>query len=170
MRFLLPKKIDLTVHQLIEDGMKSETLEPAYSVQCYALALREEPANIQCAARLLSLLIQQERYEEIVTGGIYFEMQYMLQLAYDPRIAIPLTKAFIKLGDFSAAMDIIELVGGQDANIELELLSKEIGRQTGGHLLSTTIDEPADPPFFQRDTLRVYVDEGVDFQDLRYVE
>ena len=170
LTFLLSKRIEGSIQRLIDEGRKSELLEPAHSIQCYALVLREHPANVECAALLLSLLIRQERYEEIITGSNYFEPQKMLQLANDPRIAVPLAKAYIRVGDFSAAMNIVELGGGPTANYQLEKLTREIRQQTGGQLLTTTFDKPEELPFFQRDTLRVYFDDRVDFPDLWYIE
>ncbi|MCX6998826.1 MAG: FHA domain-containing protein [Candidatus Sumerlaeota bacterium] len=168
--FLLPGHVGKTVQQLIDDGRQRETLEPAYSIQCYALALREQPGNIECAARLLALLARHDRYEELVTGGNYFDPEKMMQLVNDTRIAIPLAKAFVKVGDFSAAMNIVNLAGGPSANCEMENLARTIEDQTAGRLLRTISDEPAESPFFQRGSLRVYVDERADFGDFRYVE
>jgi hypothetical protein len=170
LTFLLPAQIGKTVQQLIDDGRQRETLEPAYSIQCYALALREQPGNVECAARLLDLLARQDRFQELITGGSYFDPQKMMQLANDPRVALPIAKAFAREGDFSAALRLVDLAGGPSANSEMKSLVSTIEHQTGGHLLRTIRDEPTEMPFFQRESLRVYLDERTDFGDLRYLE
>ncbi len=167
--FLLSEEMK-TAEQLFEEGRKNELLEPSYSIQCYSLAHRQCPKNIEYASSLLNLLEQEERIEELITGGDYFNPEEMATLVNDVRIAGPIAKAFVKIGAFARAMEVIKHAGGENADSRLAAIVENIERQTGEEILKTIVDETLEIPFFQRGNLRIHIEERADFVDLRYVE
>lgn len=167
--FLLSEETK-TVEQLFEEGRENELTEPSYSIQCYSLAHRQCPTNIEYASRLLNLLEQEERVEELITGGNYFNPEEMMRLVGDVRIAEPIAKAFVKIGDFARAAEVIERAGGENADRRLAAIVENIKRQTGREILKTSVEKTSEIPFFERGNLQIYIEERADFADLRYVE
>lgn len=167
--FLLSEEMK-TAEQLFEEGRKNELLDPSYSIQCYSLAHRQYPTNIDYASSLLNLLEQEERIEELITGGEYFNPEEMMRLVDDVRIAVPIAEAFVKIGDFARAMEVIEQAGRENTDSRLDTIVENIKRQTGEEILKTITEKTSDFPFFQRGNLRIYIEERADFVDLRYVE
>lgn len=159
-----------TTEQLFEEGRKNELLEPSYSIQCYSLAHRRCPTNIEYASSLLNLLEKEERIEELITGADYFNPEKMMAIVGDVRIAAPIAKAFVKIGDFAQAMEVIKQAGGENADSRLTVIVENIKRQTGEEILKTIIEKTSEIPSFQKGNLRIYIEERADFVDLRYVE
>jgi pSer/pThr/pTyr-binding forkhead associated (FHA) protein len=159
-----------TVERLSEAGKNNESLDPSYAIQCYSLAYRQCPTSIEYASKLLNLLEQEGRIEEIITGGAYFNPEEMMKLVDDVRIAVPIARAFVKIGDFVRATEVIELAGGKYADSGLDAIVENIKHQTGEELLKTTVRKKTEPLFFQRSNLRIYIEERADFVDLRYIE
>jgi hypothetical protein len=159
-----------TAEQLFEIGQANEALEPGYAIQCYALAHRQCPRDIRYAAGLLNALEQQDRIEDLVAGGDYFDRAQMIQLATNAEIAAPIARALVRVGDLAQASQVIQRAGGPGADGRLDALMKSIGNQAGGELLTTAVDKTSPAPFFERGNLRIYVDDRADFADLRYVD
>ena len=167
--FLLSEETK-TAEQLFEEGRKNELLDPAYSIQCYSLAHRQIPTNVEYAASLLNLLEQEERSDELITGGEYFNPEEMMRLVFNVRIAGPIAKAFVKIGDFELAMKVIEQAGGEHIDSRLDAILENIRRQTGEKILKTIVEKTSGIPFYQRGNLQIHIEERADFVDLRYVE
>jgi pSer/pThr/pTyr-binding forkhead associated (FHA) protein len=159
-----------TAAQLFDIGQASEALEPWYAIQCYALAHRQCPQEVKYAAWLLSALERQDRTEDLVTGGNYFDQAQMWQLATNAEIAVPIARALVRLGDFPRAIELMQRAGGPSADREVAALMKSISNQAGDEVLTTALGKPSPAPFFERGNLRIYVDDRADFADLRYVE
>jgi pSer/pThr/pTyr-binding forkhead associated (FHA) protein len=168
--FLLSDHMKRSARQLLEEGKKNEALDPSFSIQCYSLAVRQDPDDIECAICLLNVLAKQGRYEDLATGGNYFDAERMAGLAAHPSIALPIATAFAKLGDFSTATRFANLPGVPPPGTPLALLVQDIERQTGGQLLKTIPQDPSECPFFERGSLRIYVDERPDFADLGFID
>jgi hypothetical protein len=116
------------------------------------------------------LLEREGRTEELVSGGEYFNAEEMMRLVGDVKIAEPIAKAFVKMGDFAQAIEIIKQAGGENSDSRLAAIVGNIKRQTGEEILKTIVEETSEIPFFQRGNLRIYIEERADFSDLRYVE
>jgi pSer/pThr/pTyr-binding forkhead associated (FHA) protein len=159
-----------TAEQLLEEGKKNELVEPSYSIQCYSLAHRQCPTNIEYASSLLNVLEQEGRNEELITGGNYFDPEEMMGLVGDARVAVPIANAFVKIGDFARAMEVIEQAGGENADSRLGAIVEDIKRQAGQVILTTATKRALEIPVFQRGRLKIYIEERADFADLRYVE
>jgi pSer/pThr/pTyr-binding forkhead associated (FHA) protein len=169
MAFLLLDEVS-TAERLFQEGKKTELLDPSYSIQCYSLAHTRCPANVDYAAGLLSLLEQEGKTEESITGGEFFRPEAMMRLAGDARIAIPLARALVKIGDFERAVELIEKARAENADSRLDAILESIGRQTDQRILRTPVDTTTEAHLYQRGHLQVYIDERADFVDLRYVE
>jgi pSer/pThr/pTyr-binding forkhead associated (FHA) protein len=163
-----------TAQQLFEEGKRNELLEPSYAIQCYSFAHKQSPTNVDYASRLLHVLEQEGRDDDLITGGSYFTPAEMMRLADDARIAAPLANTFVRIGDFARALQIIEQAGGGKADRRLYSIVESIRHQTGAsideNMLATITQKTCEPPVFQRDKLRIHIDERGDFADLRYVE
>jgi len=156
--------------ELFDDGKKSEMLNPAYAIQCYSLAHKQSPKNVKFAASLLNLLEKEGKKDYLIMGGDYFNPEEMIKLASDARVAAPIARALVNIGEFSRAIELIEKAGGEEADQTLRAISENIKRQTGETLLKTTVQKTPEIPFFQRGPLRIYIEERADFADLRYIE
>jgi pSer/pThr/pTyr-binding forkhead associated (FHA) protein len=163
-------QVGKTGEELFREGVKSEALDPSYAIQCYSLAHRLSPENEKYASKLLCLLEKEKRTEAIVTGGEYFNLDEMIALAHVPSVAAPLARASTRAGDFAGAIDIIRQAGGTNAHPELKTIAEAIERQTDGDLLETSPVVSAEISFFQKGSLRIYVEERPDYCDLRYVD
>jgi len=159
-----------TAEELFAEGKKSESLDPAFAIHCYSLAHKQSPSNIEYAANLLNLLEQEGKKDYLITGGDYFNPEEMIKLAGETRIAAPIARALVNIGEFSKAMELIEKAGGEESNEILRAIAKNIKHQTGERLLKTNTQETTEIPFFQRGSLRIYIEERADFADLRYIE
>lgn len=167
--FLLAEETE-TAEQLFEDGKSNELLEPSYAIQCYSLAHRQCPTRVEYASRLLNLLEREGRTEEMITGGAHFDPGVMMRLADDVRVAEPIANAFVKIGDFARALEVIEQAGGESADRRLGAIVANVRRQTGDETLLTITERRAGIPLFTRGKLTIYIEDREDFVDLRYVE
>jgi pSer/pThr/pTyr-binding forkhead associated (FHA) protein len=159
-----------TPEQLFAEGKSHEVLNPSYSIQCYSLAHEMCPANIEYAFHLLDLLEREGRFEDLITGGTYFSPQEMMELGGDVRIAAPIARAFVRIGDFVQAMEVVKKAGGKTAESMLAPIVQNIEHQTSKEILKTIVEKTAEIPFFQRGNLKIFIEERADFVDLRYVE
>ena len=173
MTFFLARETR-TAQQLFEEGKKNELLEPSYAIQCYSLAHSQSPTNIDYASRLLHVLEQEGRDEDLITGGSYFNPEDVMELADDARIAAPLASAFVRIGDFARALEIIEQAGGEKAdqrlNAIVESIRRQIGAPTDEDVLVTVTKRTTKTPLFLRDKLLIHIEERIDFADLRYID
>lgn len=169
LTFMLTSEAETAV-ALFEEGKRSEQLDPSYAAQCYALAHRQCPSEVKYAAALLRILEQEGRIEELVTGGGLFDPDTVAKLARWPAVAAPIARAFVRMGEFARAQEVIEQSDGADSDDGLRAVAKDIERLTGGELLKTVIQRGVEVPFFQRNGLRVYIEAREDIPDLRFVE
>jgi hypothetical protein len=156
--------------EVFEAGKKEELYNPAYALQCYSLAFRKEPQNIDIAESLLLLLEREERIETVISGGDYFNPEDIMKLAGHARVAAPLARAFTRIGDFTTAADLIDRAGGENAHPALKRVYDSIQKQTAGELLRTVTKKFDEPFNIQREALRVLIDDQADLVDFRYIE
>ena len=155
---------------LFEEGKAKENINPAYAIQCYSLALKKDLTNIDIAERLLLLLENNNQIDAIISGGNYFDLENIMQIASNVKVAAPLARAFMKIGDFATAIKKNEKAGGQDSDPELRNIFCSINNQIDGELLKTITDRRDQPFIIQRKDIKVIVDERDDMVDFKYIE
>jgi hypothetical protein len=155
---------------LFEDGTRNEKTDPAYAAQCYYLAHVRSPRNPVYAAHLLRLIEETGKLEGLLAGAHYGAVEEFVDLAGSADVAVPLARSYLSVGDYQAARSIIERAGGADADPRLGRLLSRITRQTQQTLVTDYVLAGRKCPFFQRDRLRIYIEERLDFVDLRFIE
>ena len=159
-----------TLSELLDEGDRHKRLDPDYAIQCYALALKENPTHQECFRSLLELLERRQRYEDLATGGNYFDMETVLRSAPDNGIVAPIARALVEVGDYTQALHVLDTVAGADTDPSLREIRQRIQNHTGGEILKTVVHNRDETAFFETDALRVYIDERAYLADLRYVE
>ena len=155
---------------LFEEGRRNEKTDPAYAVQCYHLARVRSPRNPEYAAHLLRLIEETGKLEDLLAGGHYGAVEEFADLARTADVAVPLASSYLSVGDYAAARDIIERAGGAENDLRLAKLLDRIRRQTQKTLVTDYTLAGRKCPFFQRDRLRIYIEDRTDFVDLRFIE
>ena len=137
---------------------------------------RTQPISHQhrLCIKVAACLEQEGRDEDLITGGSYFNPEDVMELADDARIAAPLASAFVRIGDFARALEIIEQAGGEKAdqrlNAIVESIRRQIGAPTDEDVLVTVTKRTTKTPLFLRDKLLIHIEERIDFADLRYID
>lgn len=157
------------ISAILNTGKDSESGNPSLAIQCYSVAYNKYPDRIEYAFKLLKLLEQESKYEDIITGGDYFNPSVMSKIYGNAQIASYIARAHIKMGDYRKAKEIIDQAGGDTADIALRELSQQIQEQTGG-ILNTVQDDLNTMPIFQKGNLKIIIEDRSDFSDLRYIE